>query len=190
MTSLLSRHMMVIVRLQQFMEKHSFLHIQISIANCPFHAGRFGELNSPSSSPHHSPSGSPAYHKRMSLDVGKGGGGGVRQKQAVRRLASDSAMSSMARARWAAYSSNTHITNSVSVSCSISGPLLTVPESLSSSSLLSSSMPRTESQLDLTSSTEHIDTETSDSPLTLARSRSAQEDLRRSTLRKQVPIIG
>jgi hypothetical protein len=69
-----------------------------------------------------------------------------------------------------------------------------VSESLSTSSLLSSSsassLPRTESQLDLSSSNEHIDFEDSPPHTTSTRERYNQDDLRRMTLKKQVPIIG
>ena len=73
---------------------------------------------------------------------------------------------------------------------SIPDTLLTVPESraLLSSSLSTSSLPRTESQLDLTGSTEHIDALTDDgTPSSKTRT---SEDLRRTTLKKQVPVIG
>ena len=71
----------------------------------------------------------------------------------------------------------------ITCTTSLSGPLLAVPESLSSSSSL---MPRTESQLDLSGSSEHVD----DSDTSHDRRQSKEKSLRRSALTNQVPIIG
>ena len=71
----------------------------------------------------------------------------------------------------------------ITCTTSLSGPLLTVPESLSSSS---SMMPRTESQLDLSGSSEHVD----DSDTSRDRRQSKEKSLRISALTNQVPIIG